>query len=697
MTVKRLPYYAYLGTLLRYRVLFSTLILAAVIYAATFIKTGFVYSDKALWLNGSKEYSKLLKQKYPSLYVKKVVVDISADSWSPKAVKKLRTLQEVLLAKKGVVGVNSLFEQKSIIDNVLNDEQSMMEIVSLMDESDDVIYKMVDDQRTKFQSFIDEDKVMFYLLSSAEVDFSGVASSYPLTLTETKEDSHVKDIALFSILFIILIASFSIAFKSILSSILGIIFISATTITTVGLFQLVSSVQVTHISIVILSVTVSVMDFIYIYYKWHVLQRFRHGPIVLYRVITKTVAPIFWTTSISIIGIGSLMLVDSHILYSMGLNVILSSTVGFIFSFTLLPMILSFFRQKDPKIVTKDSARYFAQKEAAYHDRGLHLFLFLSGAAFIYAMTIYLYQPMAVSADTESKQIHIALNEQGMDAQTLFELQNIQNLLGGQFKDIEGFASAYSEIRRLYMQEHPGEHFQLDTIDVDSYAFMFDLYDITKDIMVNDHLTLAIYLGESSDKAAILRFLRDEDIQIQDRSSLLDIAKMDSINTLFYVVFFVLTLIVSAIYYITRTAELARIAFIVNTIPLAWFFAAIMMFNIPLSTEMLVAMIITVALSSDATLHFIYYYHNNRNKPRSAANALESSFVYIGTPLGMGNIILASTFVALVFIPDHTIAHIGLYSSLLVTLSLIVDLFVLPVLFLKRVRNNTSIKGYYHG
>ena len=64
---------------------------------------------------------------------------------------------------------------------------------------------------------------------------------------------------------------------------------------------------------------------------------------------------------------------------------------------------------------------------------------------------------------------------------------------------------------------------------------------------------------------------------IQDHSSLLQVAKMDSINTLFIVVFFVLALIMSIIYYMTRTIQFVWIALLVNAIPLSWFFAAIML------------------------------------------------------------------------------------------------------------------------
>ncbi len=699
MRNRRMPYYWYLEFILKYRVFFLAIILGVIAYSATTIKEGFVYSDRSLWLEGSQEYNKLLTLKYPSLCVEKIIVDISESGWSPETVKDLRNLQDELKWHSYVTGVNSFFEQKSVINNEISSEQSMIEFVTLLDSSDDFIFHAVQDDPEKYHSFFEDDKVIFYVLSSKEMAFEDLRCELPFEVFDSEENRHVIDIMLFTILIIILIISFTIAFKSIIPSILGIVFIASTTILTVTVYQLISAVQVTHISIVLLAIVISVMDFIYIYYKWHALQKhqIRTQEQLLYHVMAKTVVPIFWTTFISMVGIGSLMLVDSQILYSMGLNVVLSSASGFILSFTLLPIMLSFFMQKDPKILTKNSSRYFAEIETHYHKFALNLFLIMSVMVFLYSIVIYVLKPLNVVAYEENNQIHIALSEKGFTAENLLELQNIQSLLKGMFPVIKGFESAHTEIEKLYHQEYPDTAFMLHEIDIDSYQFMFDLYNITPTVTVNDHLTLTIYLGDPDDKMEILNFIRDEGILIQDQASLIDIAKMDSINTLFYVVFFVMALIMLVTYRLTRTLEFSVIALVVNAIPLAWFFSVVMAFDIPLSIDMLVAMIITVAVSSDATLHFIFYYYDNRHKPRDPVLALERSFLYIGTPLAMGNIILMLTFIALIFIPDATISNIGLYSSLLIALSLLMDLFILPVLFLNQVRNNDKISDYYHG
>ncbi|MBU0720582.1 hypothetical protein KJ877_04520 [bacterium] len=697
MKLNTLPYYRYIDLLKRYRIFLLFIILVVVAICAVYVKNGFVYSDKSLWLKGSKEYSKLLALKHPSYNVEKVVIDISKDGWSEKAVSKLKVLQQQLMLKDDVVSLNTLFKQTSIFKNALSEDQSMIEITSLFDADDSVTYTSVLKNPQNFKNFVDGNQITFYIVSDGDISLSEFNCSYPYERSKVQGSTHTKDLLLFLVLFIILASSFTIAFKSVLPTLLGVLFIATTTLLTVALFQLISPVGVTHVSIVLLAVTVSVMDFVYIYYKWHVLQRSVSQKIILYRVFVKTVTPIFWTTFVSVVGIGSLVFVDSHILQSIGLNVLLSSLVGFVLSFTFLFVMLSFFRQKNPQIITKDSSKYFADKEAHYKKQWLNLFLAFSALVFVYGIFMYFYKPMNVVTDTSATKIQIALTQKGMNNDTLLELQNIQNLIQSKFENVDSFESAYTEIEKLYKQEHPDKKFNLADVDADAYSFMFDLYDITKDLMTRDHLTLSIYLKDTDRKTEILKYLRDEEILIQDNQSLLQIAKADSINTLFVVVFFVLFLIMAIIYYMTRTVQFMWIALIVNAIPLSWFFAAIMMLDIPLSTEMLVAMIITGALSSDATMHFIYYYYRNRLKPRSSEKVLENSFLYIGTPLGMGNIMLILTFISLIFVPDTTVSNIGIYSSMLTILSLFMDLFVLPVLFLNQIKSNVSIKGYYHG
>ena len=696
MKISHLKYSSYINFIQKFRVILLAVLAVSITLFSLLFESGFVYSDKTLWLNGSESYTKLLLNDKKALNIEKVTIDISKDGWNANTIQKLKELEKQLLSKKHIVQVNSLFGYTSLYNNSISETQSLTEITSLYNIENKQVISTVLNKPDDFKKFKNGNFITFYIISDGYVSLEEFQCSYPYERSTVAENVTTKDILLFSILIIILATLFTITFKSILPTFLGVIFIFSTTLITVVLFQHLSHVNQTHISIVLLAVTVSVMDFVYIYYKWHVFQNRTHGELLLYKVIARTFSPIFWTSITSVIGIGSLIFVDSHILQTMGLNVALSSSVGFILSFTLLPVLLSFFSVKNPAIITKKSVKFFADKESHYDKQWLNIFLTFSFIVLLFGVFIFFYKPINVVTDKYSTQIKASLQQKGFNAQNLKILKNIQDTLRSQFETIDSFKSPYTEIEKFYLSENRGSEFEIDKVDIDSYIFMFDLFDMGEDIYNQEHMRINIYLHSSRQNGVILEYLKKSGLIIEDSTSLLQVAKMDSINTLFSVVFFVLVLIMLIIYFMTRTYQFVIIALFVNGIPLSWFFAIVMILNIPLSTEMLVSMIITLALSSDATMHFISHYHHNRKKPRSAQKTLENSFLYIGTPLGIGNVILLLTFVTLIFVPDPAILNIVIFSTILIVISLSVELFVLPVLYLNMIKNNTKIQERYH-
>lgn len=694
---KKLPLFGYLQWVQSYRRYIVAFYLFLALLGALYTKDGFVYSDESLWLGGSQEYSKLLALKYPSHTTHKLTIELS-DELQREDIDKLKALHKELLHMPGVVRLDTIFEQRSLYKNEITQSQSLVEITSLLEQESQSVLEALQNDSRKFANYLHGKSIDLFIIADSDFESPKLMTEYKYSYNTQKSSTRFRDIALFGILFFIIAGSFTVSFKSFLPTVLGAIFILLTTLYTVALFQAISPLEVTHISIVLLAVTVSVMDFIYLYYKWHVLQSKASPQLLLYRVFVRTFIPIMMTTFISVVGIGSLIFVDSHILQAMGLNVALSSFVGFVLSFTFLPAVLTYFKPSNSDIVTRDSSKFFARFEAHYKSLWLNLFLIIS--LLVAVVTIYCYTQKPLRFESEkasSGVIRLALTQEGLNTDTLLELQSTQTLLEERFSHaISGYESAYSEIERLYVQEHGVKPNDLEKIDIDAYTFMFDLYNVTDKIMTNGHLTLALYLHENVQKDEILSFIQNENILITDSQSLLRIAKKETIATLFSAAIFVIALIMLLIYFITRTYQFVLIAMLVNTLPIIWFFASLFMFGVTLSTEIFVALIITLALSSDATMHFIYHYYKQRAKPRNAEQTLETSFVYVGTPLGMGNVILILTFVSLVSVPDETINTVGLYSSVLITISLLSELFALPILYLSQIKNNRALKGYYH-
>jgi len=693
MTYKKLPFYSYIEFIYKYKIILLAVILIFFVLLVSQIKNDLKQNDNALWLKGSTEYNKLLNQEFPFADIKKITIYLGDRSWSPEVIHKLKLFQARLEQQKNVFRVDSFLSQKEILPI-----ESNRLIKSLYDYPIDDVYKYMIDHSQQYPAFISRDlkTIQFFVLSSSLSNLELISCNFKFSVDGTKNDTYFQTSVLFAILFLILFISFFIAFRTFLPSILGILFISMTTASTIALFQIFSSVKTIHISIILISITISVMEFIYIYYKWHVLQKHLSAKHTLYRVLAKTSTPIFWTSFISIVGIGSLMFVDSYLLYTIGLNVVLSALTGLLFSITLLPVFLSFFTQKNPFVFTKESSHFFAKKEAGYKPKILIIFLLLSLFALIYSVVSYSNNSLAMQKNNKQIPIQIALEEKGVNLNTISSLGSMQNELKEEFSHIASFTSLYSIVEKMYKLEHKNKRFNLAEINIQHYLDSFDLYLVGNTLIMKDRLILTLYLDDDASQADILNYVRDQGFLIQDVNSLVYLAKSESINMLFYIVLLVLSLIMLTVFYITKSFEFTFIALLVNIIPLIWFFTAILSFKILLSTEIFVAMIITVALSSDATLHFIYYYYNNRFKPRDATKTLEISFIYIGTPIGMGNLILVATFALLVFIPNASISNIGLYSTLLILFSLFVDLFILPILFLYLIKKNRKIKSYFY-
>lgn len=694
MRYDTLPFSSALIFLLRHRISILIFILSLVAASTFLIKQEISNQDYQLWINGSKANTDLRAKEYTSSCINKIVVDISDRSWNPKTVGELRAFEQALLSTPHVKEVRSLFSKQYVQNSKLNDEQQMIEVLSLQKGSNEMIVDFINENPKEYEKYLNANHVSFYVLSNAPNELNEINTSLSYSVRDDFIEKNFNQFLLFAIVMGVLTLLFFTIFKSFIPIVLGGVFIYSAGTLTIAAYQMFSSVTTMHVSIVLIAMTISVMNFTYVYYKWHVLQRKFDAKFVIYRVLAKTVVPIFWTSIIAIVGIGSLIFVDSHLLYSIGMNVLLSTIIGSILSFTLLPILLSFFRLKNPRIFSQKSSRLFASMESQYNKKGLYLLILMSSGVMVYSLYGYFMKPLSMGTTIKSYQIQAMLVEDGSEYEQMLQLQQIEEQLLEKFDTVKQVNSAYSMIRSIHDKENPNEPFTLTRETLDQYLFLIDMYGLEEKLMEKGRLKVFVDLEEGSDKTDVLAFLRDKQLIFQDNASLLNLAKLESVTILWIIVFFVLFLISAATYYITRLLPIAIIALSVNVIPLAWFYAAIQFFAIPISSEVLVAMIITLSLSSDATLHFINYYHMNRRKPRSAQKALEASFVYIGTPMGMGNFILAVTFASMIFVPIPMISNIGLYSSILIILSLIVDIFVLPVLFMNSIKNNTKMQEY---
>jgi len=688
--------YIYFTLVLRFRIAIIAFFSVIFIYLAFTMTAMLTHNDDELWLQGSKEYNKLLSNDHALVYIQKLQLNVGEEAFSSKSIDDMKLLHSNLNALDEVIKINSPLTHTVISYSDNNAGSSLIEARALNESTIAEIASTLESSFEKFSQFYSPDKetLYIYVFSSKPVDFSNIYIPFKYDSIEVTEDQNIfKDMTLFAILLGTLFVLFTLTFRSLVPSFLGVVFIVFTTLFTISVYKYIQPDVPLHVSILLISIAVSIMDFIYIYNGWHILQASHNSNRSIYYIIMKTIKPIFWTTVVGVIGIGSLVFEKSIILQSIGYNIILSAVIAFILSFSFLIALLSFFKIEKPYLITKNSSKFVAKLEAGYEKYLLRTFGIVTGVILLACILFVMIQPASIIEESNDEVIHILLPLDGLTHASLRKLENFHHDITEHFEeDIVDIVSSYKYARGFSKGYDPSHTFEVSKINLTFLTFDFILYGIIDDLMVNDNHRVTIYIEEDgTDKNVILRWIRDWNQNnttiIDDANSLLSAAKYDSINHMIIIVLFILCLITFVIYYVTRDKMFAFIALIVNTIPIVWFLAILIILEISLSIEILVAMLIMIALSSDASIHFLYYFHRNLQTHVSDEYSIERSFIEVGTPVGMGSTILLITFLLLIFANIPTISTIGIYSVVLIVFSLLADLFILPVLFIELIKS----------
>jgi predicted RND superfamily exporter protein len=691
-------FYKYYQFILKFRLAIIGIFTLIFLYLAITMTAFFTHNDDTLWLKGSNEYNKLKEKTHQQTYIQKLQLKVGDKPFSKENINNLQLLHLNFEKIKHIQKIKSPLTHNLITSSSDNEGSALVELTMLRSNSVDEISSTLKHSFKEFSQFYSPNKetLYVYVFSSQPIDYEKVYIPFKYKLIDVAEKNNLfKDSILFAILLATLFVLFTLAFRSIIPSVLGTVFIAFNTLFTISFYQFVQPDVPVHVSILLVAVAVSIMDFVYIYYGWHIMQHAHNHKRSIYYIMMKTIKPIFWTTLVSVVGIGSLIFHNSIILQSIGYNVILSSLIAFVLSFSLLLALLSFFKIKNPYMITKNSSRFFAVLEAKYEQMALKGFFFITLFVFLISIIFVIIEPTSMVTKSTSKIISLHFPSDGLTQEALKKSEQFHNDIMLKFEDdIEDIISIYKYAKGFTKAYDSKAEFKVENINMDFILFDFKLYGIYDDVVKESGHHMSIYLEEDGiDKNVILQWIRawdkDNTTLLDDVNSLLNSAKNDTINHMIFVVVFILLLISFVIYHITQNKIYALIALIINSTPLVWFFSILIILQLSLSIEILVAMIIMIALSSDATIHFLYYYHRNLQRKISDEQFLERSFIEVGTPIGIGSTILLITFLLLVFANIPTISSIGMYSVVLITGSLIADLLILPVLFIELVKSKT--------
>jgi len=683
---------SYISFIFRIKYLIFSLIGISTIFFILNLDSQALSNNEMAWLKGSQEHKKLLQNNQSELLGKILTVEIDSKNMSENQFNELVKIQEVLTENEHIKKLESIFNQSFSLEFDDGEGSSLIELSTLLDVDNG--FHTFQQKKEIFQQFISDNKIQFYIFLNEDISIEKIPTTLKYNIENLFEQNDlIEESVLLIGLAIILTLLLFFSFYTLSAPITGITFLIITSSVTIYIFKLFVGDYTPHISILILSFSISFMDYLYIYYRWFLFQKTKNSFNSSVRTVERTLSPIFFTTLVNILGIGSLIFVESEILQALGLMVIISSIVGFIYSFIFLPIMLASVKIKNPSLKAENFAQFFSKKLVNYNVPALKVFGIVTG--FLVVISLYILYTGAYHLETakSSKIIKLSINYNEINQESMKQMEIISDIL--KIDEVEKVESAFNMIQSIYEKENNSKQFNLDHIDLDRYIFMLDMFGDENQIFNNDNLKVDIYLKETRYKSLVLAKLKESGIEIfiNDVDSLLQSAKVETINLIAILIILIILIISIVIFIMTRILLFSIIGMAVGLVPIAWFFTTILILDFPISTEMFVAMIISVAISSDATIHLLHFYKNMMQEKRLIDDdGIQKLFLYVESPLILGNIILAVTFLLMVMANISSIMLIGLFSAIIVVLSLFTDIFILPVMILESRKNLKNSK-----
>ncbi len=682
----------YLDFLLSFRTIYLFIIVVSTLFFVVNIDSKQLSNDERAWLIGTSQYNKLIQKGATSQDGSKVEIFLKDGKINTANINELRTIFNFLITKTSQESVSSFFNHKFATLQT-DGESSFIELASLEKLSDDLIFDKLHSHLNDFSQFFGSDGSIIFYVYGFNINNLELNTTLDYKISQFVPYSTPFDESIFLLgTLIVLTILLSIFFRNLSAPLIGISFIIATSSATIYIFKEIIGDYTAHISILILSFVISFLDFLYVYYRWFILQQKRDSQNSIIRTIERTFAPVTVTKIINIIGIGSLIFVETDILKSLGAMVIISSITGMFYTYTYLPLVFSYLNITNPHTKSEHMFSLFSEQIKNYNKHFLYVFIYVTASMMIFGLYYFNNSHENKNIDN-SRVIKLAIdvNQTEISIELLEKLQQFSQIINydqqnNNIDEVEKIVSIYTEINSLYKQEQNKElNLSSSDFDLDRYIFMLDMFGGTESYFDKNQTRIDIYLKESSSKNKILNNLEKSKMEfsIIDTDSLLQTAINESFMILASLLIFILFIIFIAILLLTKSYLYGLIGLFLTIVPLIWFLSIVAILNINLSTDMFIAMIIAVAISSDSMIHLLHYYNKLEQENRFADNGINRIFLYVESPLIFGNIILAVTFLMLAFFGIASLVTIGIYSTMIVLFSLMTDIFILPVVILE--------------
>jgi predicted RND superfamily exporter protein len=673
----------YIRTILRLRIWILTVFILAASLAFTFFRPVLISSDTLYWLSESKEFQKTFSHAYDTEHVASLSIKIPKFDETSKLA--LTVLQSELEYNKEITRTDSLFSAYHIA-NEGEEDSGMVRALPIHELTALKIISFVSSFKEPYKQFVNEDftKFNFIIHSKAPIDVSTLSIPYRYDYSESSEKVQVEHYLGYIAIFILAIVVMSRwLFQNYIAAFGALSVTILTLILTFATIQIITGNRQIHIAMTLMVVSVSIGHFLYFYYRWHISQ-YKGTPVrALEKSIDRNLAPVLWTLPVLVISLGSLLFADSLIITTLSLSLMISSAFAYVINVTFLPALLSYFTVEHPRVGFARLCYEFANREIHYNHRLLQLFIVITILVTGYTVTRFAAGKIEIfDTHVQHKTITLKVPFEEIDLSMLQKLKQFEIDLRHSNTGIQKVDSVQSVLTQLDMASSPKT--PIDEQRVLQALFFLELNDMDQVYMDARALNVTISLN-NADQSAIIRWIKEYKkipFYFTDIETLSESAKMDKRILLFSSLIAALGMIGIVMGIVFRSFKIGLVGFAANAIPVIWFGLIMLVFDLALSIEVLIAMTISVGLTSDTIIHFAYKYFRSRYFGRTKKHALEIMFFYAGIPTVIGAGVLMGVFGLLTLTQLETLQLIGGYGAILMFISLISDLFILPILLL---------------
>jgi len=662
----------------------------------------FLSSDALFWLKESKQLEQTRGKEFATHHLSKLVVQV--DTFDENTHQALNALHEELTDIAGVEKVYSLFSNDFVETKKSSDESEMLTVINAGDLDTFSLRKLLKELDNDYGNLVGDDFKTFYYFISGEkfIDISKL--HIPGNYDYIADDGEVNWYFLSSYILVVLLIAvlmFRLLFRSYVAFFSAFLVISFSMVLTFTLIVMMTGIETIHISMAFITISIALVDFLFFYYRWHVSQYRVNRHHALIKMLSRNIPPAMWTSVITVLGLGSLVFIDSDIIRLLSLSMIFSSVIGYLLNLTFLPALLSYFEVEHAHVPYVKLGYMLTLRELHYNKKFLFGFLGLTYILLgIGGYLIYGESNSFFKLNVKNEQIELKIPYNQIDLPFVHTIEKFTEAIEERFEDeIEDVVSLSTIINSLNDSNSQTEILDEDALE--QALFYMDLYGLSEKYFDENSVNIVINISDINKVELIEWLLHYKGIELYfvDNATLIGSAKYSQTVLLTSSLFSALLIIGLITGWIFRSKAMVFVGFTVNAIPIVWFGMIVTLLAIPLSLEMLIAMTISLGLASDATIHFAYKYFRFRYFGRSRKHALEKMYFYSAIPVIIGSIILITVFSMLYFSQVHSLELIGIYSASLIFLSLLTDLFILPVMLLhidrfqKKLEKQSSLQS----